>query len=249
MSAPCPETGWLDADVGDNRDVGLVRRGATDSALRLAPLWKRILASVINVVAVFCALFAAVSFLAGPLLVLGEYDEEALDRVRGRVDGWRKKRSDRPKRPSPGVGIGLALAIERRNRRNYGQRVMRIRRVDAANGGPVTPTSAVVHYVVSELIRAAMPHESTLAEKQRKERFRAVVPELVALWKKPSRTHTSAVRESLVLVRKNKANPFAPIIRDVGFKLALHLLAVAVFPRRQSLPDFAAGIVSTSSDQ
>ena len=50
-------------------------------------------------------------------------------------------------------------------------------------------------------------------------------------------------------IRRHKANPFTPTLRSAGFQLAVHLLAIAVFPKRQSLPDFTAGIVSTTSDQ
>src|ERR1700727_2903500 len=111
----------------------MVQRDAPGSALLMTPLWRRLLASVINVAAVIGALVAAVSVVAAPLVVLGEYDEEALERVTGRIAAWRKNRARRPKRASPGIGIGLASAIERRNRRRFGQRVMRIRRVDAAS--------------------------------------------------------------------------------------------------------------------
>jgi hypothetical protein len=190
----------------------------------------------------------AVAVVAASLYALAEYDEEAAERVRGRITAWRKKRRSRPDQATPGIGVGLALAIERRNRPSYGQRVMGIRKVDAANGGPVTSTSAAVHYVVSGLIRALLRDESDVAKEQRKERFRELAPELVALWKRPG-SRVTVFREALKLVRKHKANPFAPTIRNAGIELTIHLLSLAVLPKRQSLPDLVAGIATATSDR
>jgi uncharacterized RDD family membrane protein YckC len=233
----------------DNSDAEKSQPDISASTLLLAPLWRRSLASIINIVAVSGAVVVALAVIAAPLYVLGLYDEEALERLRARVTVRRKKRSGRPDRAKPGIGVGLALAIESRNRPSYGQRVLGIRRVNAANGGPVTSTRVTVHYVISALIRTLVPYESGIAKEQRRERFRALVPELVALWKKPSGTRAAVLRESLALLRKNKANPFAPTVRTVGIRLAIHLLSIAVFPERQSLPDLAAGIATATSDQ
>jgi hypothetical protein len=239
---------WSPIGCRDNSSIVKSQPDTSVSKLSLAPLWRRSLASIINVSAVIGAVVAAVAVVAAPLYALGEYDEEALERVRGRITAWRKKRRSRPDRATRGIGVGLALAIERRNRRSYGQRVMGIRKVDAANGGPVTSMSAAIHYVISGLIRALVRDESDVAKEQRKERFRELAPELVALWKKPG-SRVAAVRETLTLVRKHKANPFAPTIRAAGIQLAIHLLSVAVLPKRQSLPDLAAGIVTATGEQ
>jgi hypothetical protein len=233
------------------RDNPVVARSQPDGpapVLTLAPLWKRSLASIINVASVIGVAAAAVPVVAEPIYALGEYDEQALDRVRTRLDAWRTKRSARSSARSLGP-IGLVWVIDGRNRRSYGHRVMGIRRVDAANGGPVTVTGVIVHYVASELIRTLVPDESRVAEEQRKERLRAVAPELLALWKNGSGTRLTRSRESLRLLRKHGANPFAPTLRTAAIRLAIHLVPIVIFPRRQSLPDFAAGIVTATSDQ
>jgi hypothetical protein len=204
---------------------------------------------MINITAVTGAIVAAALVVAGPLYVLGEYNEEALERARARVRAWKKKRSGRPNLARAGLGVGLALAIEKRNRPSYGQRVMGIRRVEAANGGPVTPTSAIVRYVSSALITALVPNESSSAREQRQERFGVLAPDLVALWHKPPGTPVAVRREALALLREHKANPFTPTIRTVGIQLVIHLLPIAMFPKRQSLPDIAAGIVTATTDK
>jgi uncharacterized RDD family membrane protein YckC len=231
----------------DNLVVAKSQPDRLAPALTLAPLWKRSLASIINVASVIGVAAAAVPVVAAPIYALGEYDEQALDRARARLDAWRKRRSARSSAARSLGPIGLVWVIDGRNRPSYGHRVMGIRRVDASDGGPITVTGIIVHYVASELIRTLVPDESRVAEEQRKERLRAVTPELVALWKNPSRTRLASARESLTLLRKRRANPLAPTLRTAAIRLAIHLVPIVIFPRRQSLPDFAAGIVTATS--
>lgn len=221
--------------------------GRPAPAVTLAPLWKRSLASIIDVASLVGVAAGAVPVVAAPIYALGEYDEQALERVRARLDAWRKKRSARSSAARSLGPIGLVWVIDGRNRPSYGHRVMGIRRVNASDGGPVTVTGIIAHYVASEVIRTLVPDESRVAEEQRKERLRAVAPELVALWKNPSGTRLTRARESLTLLRKHRANPFAPTLRTAAVRLAIHLVPIAIFPRRQSLPDFAAGIVTATS--
>jgi hypothetical protein len=174
---------------------------------------------------------------------------DALERLNARLDERRKKQSARADSVSPGVGVGLVLAIERRNRPSYGQRLMRIRRADAANGGPVRLRSAIVHYLISELLSALVPYESSADKEERKERLRALAPELVAVSKKHAGNRSAALREAMGLMHEHKANPFTALVRTLGLRLAIHILCVVATPKRQSLPDLASGIATTTTGQ
>ena len=229
--------------------MGESQPGTSASTLVLAPLWRRSLASIINVTAALVAVVVPILLLVAPIAVLADYSDrvnEALERLNARTDEGRKRQSARA---GPGVGVGLVMAIERRNRPSFGHRVMGIRKVDAANGRPVRPRSTTVHYLISELITALVPYESSLAKEKRQERLRALLPELVALSKKHAGNRTAVLREGMGLIHEHKANPFTPLARTLGLRLAIHILCIVVLPERQSLPDFAAGIATTTTDQ
>jgi len=208
---------------------------------------------MIDVAAAIAAVGVSILVLVAPIAVLPNESErvsEVLERLNARLGEQRKKRSAQPDSGTPTVNVvGLVRAIERRNRPSYGQRLVGTRRADATNGGPVRLRSAIVHFLVSELLGALVSYESVLVKEKRKERLLALIPELIALREKHAGNRTAVVGEAVRLMHEHKANPFTPLARTIGLRLAIHLIWVLVTPRRQSLPDLASGIATTTTCQ
>jgi hypothetical protein len=103
-----------------------------------------------------------------------------------------------------------------------------------------------VHSVGAQVIGAVIPRQ-TLQDKEQERALRkeTVVPELAKLMKEHDGDWTAFLLPALRLYGKQEPNPFARIGLEAGAQLVLHIVCVLALPKRQSLPDFAAGIVTT----
>jgi hypothetical protein len=167
-----------------------------------------------------------------------------LERLPSRYTEPRKATPAREWRMRPElVGVTLGMRIERRNRQSYGQKMMRIRRVDAANGGPVTVKSAALHYLVSgPLLGVPALRATGRALERRRERLEALEPELAELRRMHADDPAKLLRETNKLYNENKANPLTTLALGVGVPIAAHIACIVVLPKHQSLPDLAAGV-------
>jgi hypothetical protein len=107
---------------------------------------------------------------------------------------------------------------------------MGIRRVDARTGGGVRITSAIVHYLVWQSIDLPVDHATYRVTARRTERLKLL-------------------RGAYKLMHEQDADPFTPLVLPLLGKLALHAGCVLLLPRRQSLPDLLAGIVTAESTE
>ncbi len=138
--------------------------------------------------------------------------------------------------------VGLTLELDGRNRRSFGARTMRIRRVDALTGGPVSARSALIKHWAQQATGAGLRPLATRVSKRSADRMQALQPQLKEL----QRAHADdKVARQQALTRfygEHNVNP----LRSCAPSLLTPLvpsLPVLFSPRRQSLPDRLAGIV------
>ena len=230
--------------VGEPKPVG----AATNPVL--APLWRRCVAALVDVTSMLGALGGGVGVLA----LIAERD----DRLAQRLERWvapstkpvaaRATANERLRRAYRGVW--LVRAIHRRNHQTLGQSLMRVRRVDAGNGGPVTTKSAVVRYAVIELISTATPRQSLQAkEEARAERKATLVPELAKQMKQHAGDRAAIFRAALRLYGKQERRSLTYTALGIGVQIVMYWVCILALPKRQSLPDLLAGIVTTTTSE
>jgi hypothetical protein len=138
------------------------------------------------------------------------------------------------------------MAIQRRNHQTEGRRLMRIRRVAATDGGPIAVRSGIVHYLVSEALSTAAPRDTyARREELRGQKKAALAPQLAELAKEHAGDDIAYLRAAMKLQLKYRPSPFTPTALNAGVRVATHVACVLALPMRQSLPDLAAGIVTT----
>jgi hypothetical protein len=219
--------------------------GSGDRGLQLpgglcvAPVWRRLVAWVINVtvgiasvVSMGFAGYKLRRFLGPPLRPLTT-----------RLEAWGdaqefaggKGRLPLHLRTLFQVG-GLAFELDARNRRGLGARVMRIRRVDVRSGGPVSVRSALIRHFAQTAIGVGLGALGRPMTKRVSNRMQALQPQIREL----QRAHAgdkAAEQEALMrFYREHKVNP----LRSCGptlLSLVAPGLAVLFSPRRQSVPD------------
>ncbi len=146
--------------------------------MALAPLWRRYLASAIDIAIAVVIAVSGTAFFGSLVWVASERED--------RVSEWLERSVPRLQKLTHGLerfraaffGIGLAEAVRGRNRRSYGQRLMKIQRVDATDGGPVRVKSAIVEYVVARLVQTAAKQPARLAKERADENLETLKPEL-----------------------------------------------------------------------
>jgi hypothetical protein len=82
---------------------------------------------------------------------------------------------------------------------------------------------------------------------RRTERLKALAPDLRKLGREHNNDVGGLLRGAYKLMHEQDANPFTPLVLSLLGKLALHAGCVLLLPRRQSLPDLLAGIVTAES--
>jgi uncharacterized RDD family membrane protein YckC len=229
---------------------------ASTPPLSLAPLWRRSLAWLIDFWNIFAVATAGTGALVSGAVLIGEFAERNAP-FNGWLDRW-VLRTDQPEsspftlpaRWRPALfGVGLADAILRRNRRTYGQAAMRLRRVDASTGGPVSIRSAIVRYVVSALISALAKRVTARANQRWRERLNALKPEIAELGRKHPEDLGPLLRDLWALARKRGADPFAPVKASIATQTAAHFLCMLLAPKQQGLSDVVAGIATVRETQ
>lgn len=141
-----------------------------------------------------------------------------------------------------GGALGTVGAVQLRNVRSPGARLLGIRRADARTGGTVSFRSAVVHELVSKLSSALIGELIRPLQKRESDRLREFGPAM----KEIQRTHAGdpeAINEAMSrLYRENDINPFRGCLWTLAGGVASFLPAVWS-KRHQTLPDRLAGII------
>jgi hypothetical protein len=221
--------------------------------LELAPVWRRAVAVLINLLVVAAGLVAAGAAVFGAIkLGLCRRLTAARRLLAGRLAAWRERfdPANRPMGLSARTrllvsGASLALELDGRNRRGIGARVMGIRRVDVRTGGPITLRVALIRHVVSHGCGVATGWILGPITKRSISRMEEIQPALP----ESQRVHADdpeALQEATSkLYRDLNVNPSAsclwPPMLAVVF---VRMLPVFLSPLRQSLPDRVAGIVA-----
>jgi RDD family len=215
--------------------------------IALAPLWRRYLASAIDIAIAVVIAVPGTAFFGSLVWVASERDDRVSEWLERSVPRLQKLTHRLERFRAGFVGIGLAEAVRCRNRRSYGQRLMKIRRIDATDGGPVRVKSAIVEYVVAQLVQTAAKQPARLAKERADENLETLKPELRQLGRKHGDDTARYLREGFSLCRERSANPLNAILLGPAAQVAAHIVSTATLPKRQSLSEFAAGIVTTTA--
>lgn len=213
----------------------------------MAPIWRRFVAASIDTVLVLGGIGVAASLVA-TLSARNRRFGDLLDRGLA----WARQRSER--RPVAGGhlaraqrGARIVHEVQRRNHQSYGQKLMRIRRVDASDGGPVTVRSALVRYAVSQLVSASGLRAAKLDAK----RVRARVEARIGVSAVPADTNHPADDAPEAVAEELPAGAISfmltpSMVIPPALILALQCGCMFVSPRRQTVSQLAAGIVTTT---
>jgi hypothetical protein len=143
------------------------------------------------------------------------------------------------------------MAVYRRNHQTLGQELMHIRRVDAANGSPITIRSATVGYLLSALVTLLSARALRRSLEKQRERFEELKPELGEMLKRrdlgdePVKSLTEGTKFAL----EHNVMFCGPPLIATGLKLVVHLGCVFATPKQQGLADLIAGIATVSTDE
>lgn len=222
----------------------------------LAPLWRRSVAWLIDVWNVLAVGTAGIGGVVSGAVLIGEaaerndrfgrWLEHAILKT-GHPDG---SRFELAARWGPALfGIGLTDAILRRNRRTYGQTVMRISRADASTGGPVTIRSAIARYVASALISALKKRTTAPLEQRHRDALKSLRPEIAELARKHPDHQLAFWRGVWTLSRERGADPFTAVKVSTAAQVAAHFVCVLLAPKRQGVADLLAGTVTVRDNQ
>jgi hypothetical protein len=200
-----------------------------------------------DVVPVFVGLGLA-SLLGGLLMDQSEWLSKRLKPWLSRNNPRRQRLFRALDRTKPAqVGYRLVLAVCRRDRQTFGQRLMRIRRVDATDGGSVTIRSAIVRYCLFQVIRVLAELATGPTAKRERQKLDALGPDLDALTLKYPEDADAFEREARLLKRERLVKGMGSSAAPGTIQLAVHLVPIVLLPKRQSLSDLAAGVVTAST--
>jgi uncharacterized RDD family membrane protein YckC len=237
----------------DNPRVRGSRQDLATSPLSVAPLWTRILASVLDVATVLVAIVVAAPAV-GLVFWLAEQNEsfskwlERRTSRRGAPD--RRASAMASRRRVSAFGVNLVIAIYRRNHQSYGKELMRLRRVDASDGEQVTVRSAIVRYLVTALVASLSGRVLRRSAERWRERFEELKPELrEQLKRKDIEDDGITLTEATRLGLENNVIPCGPPLIAIGLQIVVHLGCVLVSPKRQGLADLVAGIAIVRGDE
>jgi hypothetical protein len=204
--------------------------------VELATLRRRAAATVINI---FLGVCATVS-LGAVATLLHRLGLSPLDRLRPLTSRLERPLSTRTRMLFEVPG--LALKLDGRNGRSIGSRMVGIRRVDLATGGPVTLRSALIQQGVARVSAAAARRITRPVVDRSGRRMAEVEPELAEL-RRAHRDDTAALNEAMMDVyREHDINPLDSFL-SLLVPAAAHVALVLTSRRRQSLADRFAGVV------
>jgi hypothetical protein len=210
-----------------------------------AALWRRFLASVIDVTNVVVAITLP-SMLVTLLALLSDRVGDLLDRLLSRAQGQAEAGTPTARRIRVcQIGAVVVTEVQRRNHQTYGQKLMRIRRVDAADGGPVRATSAIMRHFVSQLLWASVRRATRQAAQQRTDELKALKTELPEL-KRTAADPDAFREEAMEMLRERAISSVTFTFAAPVLQLAVQTLCMLASPKRQSVSELAAGIATTT---
>lgn len=218
--------------------------------LRVAPVWRRLVAVLINLTVTIVPL-AGVGFGA---YKLRRFLGPRLRPLTRRLEAWGAAHGS-----ESGTGklslrtrmlievVGLTLELDSRNRSSLGARTMRIQRADARTGGPVTVRGALIRNWAGRATSAGLRPLAKRASKRSTERLQALQPQLKELQRAHADDQAGKQQALMSFYKEHNVNPLGACVPTL-LTLVAPSLAVLFSPRRQSLPDRLAGIVWVDAD-
>ena len=214
--------------------------------LRVAPVRRRLLAGLINA-----------TTLLVPIGVASAGGYTVYERVRrpGGGDGGSHRSVGDENAGTPNqafelprglsrllAGAGPVFAIQSRNWRGPGDRLMQIRRVDRKTSGPVTVRSALIQYAVTEVWNGVTGELLRPVERRTFERGQELDRHVREI--KRSGDDLQARRQAIMklLYRESDVNP----LRSCGWRVAGALalqIPMLWSPSKQSVPERIAGVI------
>ena len=177
----------------------------------------------------------------------GEWLERQMSRLRPRD---RRTSTMASRRSTAALGVNLVMAIYRRNHQSYGQELMRIRRVDAVDGGRVTVRSAILRHLVTALVASLSGRVLRRSTERSRERFEELKPELrEQLKRKDIEDDGITLTEATKLGLEHNVISCGPPLIATGLQIVVHLGCALVSPKRQGLADLVAGIATVRADE
>jgi hypothetical protein len=205
----------------------------------LASLGHRLGASGIDAGCVVCGM----ACLMGPMAIWSRVRDgnvwEGLEKRATRLADSLNPRRDEPL-------MTLATAVNRRNWRSPGMYLMHLRRCDARTGGPVTVRSAVIRHLVDQARDRLISRLLTPRIERYQASMNAIQPELDAARRQHPDDFAAQQQAISQIYSDAGVNPtggcWLPLL-PLAVRGADGLM-VLFMPRRQSPPDWLAGIVT-----
>jgi hypothetical protein len=227
----------------------------------IAPIWRRAVAVAINTSIVF----GAISGLIGAAVGISELIESARPKIPKPLNAWAEhvgqaivswgKTPSSPPQPLTRTlisGALLTLDLDRRNPRWPGARFARLRRVDRRTGGPLSVRNVLVRNATSQVQQTLTEplydrFKSPAAEKNAARE--ALKPELIELAREHAEDPREYLKAAAALYHAEGVIELRTCLWPILVFTGTTLLPIWLTPRRQSLPDLAAGIVIVVDDR
>lgn len=226
--------------------------GLLPDGLRLAPVWRRSAAALINLLIVIAGILAAGAGVFGAVrLGLTRPLAPARRLMTRRLARWEKRfdRSSGPMRLSAQARLliwvpSLALELDRRNWRGVGARVMGIRRVEVRTSGPIGVRAAVQRRLVSDGYGLVTSWAVRPLVKRSRSKMKQIQPEFRELRRVHGDDPEALNEARSKLYRDHKVSVSASCLGPFLSAVLLRTLPILLSPTRQGLPDRVAGIVT-----
>ena len=209
--------------------------------LRIAPLWRRLVAALIDQLAALVVMIGAIA--------AGFGTHAAYQRLRGRRDPVAAETSKPRRTFEPSAArrfaswlVGAGLGVLSRNWRGPGSRLLGLRRVDAHTGGPISVRSALVDEVLFAAWGAVTRPLLPSRVKRDRDRLVALRPQEKELERKYADDPQRRQRALLDFYKSNGVDPF----KVWGVALLPGMLRSwlpAVWPGGQRIRDRLTGTV------
>ena len=118
--------------------------------------------------------------------------------------------------------VGLWTGVRTRNRRSPGFRVLGLRRVEVATGGPVGVRAAAIRVVVTQGRKAVLDAVFASLRRRSAAHRRDLAPELMRLQEQHGDDRDALERASRELFREANVKPFSSVVWVLGRLLATY---------------------------
>jgi 60Kd inner membrane protein/RDD family len=209
--------------------------------LEPAPLRRRLAAGVIDAL-VFLPAFGVAWWQGARLLVrIGHRPRLAKFR------DWGKSNAGAA-RPSLAWRLGnraasLFTEVGFRNVPSPGYRMMRIQRVTAGSGGPISPERAIVRLCLGELMGRASTQLWRPMQQREVQRMETLRPRLKAIQEEHAGDEVATRQAVADFYREHGVNPFRGCLRPLLLSLTTEWLPPMLSPTRQRIQDRVAGVM------